>query len=136
MRRVLILTAVVILAGCSAGYTNADAVYSEPAEYVYVVPMDRVVLVTRDVLVQNGFVVYRVQRSGPNRIIWARHGNDDVVRIFATPRGDRVTLRGIHELRDHDGHDRHGNRGRHEGWVRQGAPREILAAIDIRLRNH
>ena len=34
------------VAGCAPGYMRASVVYAEPAEYVYVVPMDRVVVVT------------------------------------------------------------------------------------------
>src|SRR5207249_3136149 len=85
--------------------------YAEPAEYVYVAPPERVVVVTREVLVQRGWVVYRVQQSGPNRVIWARRGPDEIVRIFVTPQGDRVAVRGVWEARD---------RGRHRGWERRG----------------
>jgi hypothetical protein len=41
-----------------------------------------------------------IQRSGPNRIIWSRRGDNDVVRIFATQRGERVAVRGLWEERD------------------------------------
>src|SRR5437773_360736 len=96
----LLVAGALSLAGCAPGYTSASVVYAEPAEYVYVVPVDRVVVVTREVLVNRGWVVYRVQRSGPNRIIWARRGDDEVVRIFATPHGQQgrcdATARCIH----------------------------------------
>src|SRR5439155_905755 len=87
---VLLVAGALSLAGCVPGYTSASVVYAEPAEYVYVVPVDRVVVVTREVLVNRGWVVYREERSGPNRIIWARRGDDEVVRIFATPQGQQV----------------------------------------------
>src|SRR3989475_4578283 len=118
MKRYVMLTGVLGLAGCAAGYTRAEIVYAEPAEYVYVVPVDRVVVVTREVLVSRGWAVFRVQRSGPNRIIWARRGDDEVVRVFATPQGDRVAVRGLWEGREREERgDRgeHGNRGRHRG---------------------
>jgi len=137
-RQLLGLAATLSLAGCAmggGGYASAEYVYAEPAEYEYVVPVDRVVVVTRQVLVTRGWTVYRVQRSGPNRIIWARRGDNDVVRIFATPRGERVTVRGLWEERDHD-EDRgeHGNRGKHKGWAKRGAPRDVLTEIDVRLK--
>ena len=117
------------LAGCAGGFTSATVVYGEPAEYVYVVPVDNVVVVTREVLVSRGWVVYRVERSGPNRVIWARRGDDQVVRIFATPQGQRVVVRGLWEVRERE-HDR----GKHKGWQKRGQPRDIIADIDVRLR--
>lgn len=134
MKRYAMLATTLCLAGCAGGFTSATVVYGEPAEYEYVVPVDRVVVVTREVLVQRGWVVYRVERSGPNRIVWARRGNDDVVRIFATPRGERVIVRGLWEAREREGRGEHGNRGRHRGWEKRGPPREIIADIDVRLR--
>ena len=137
MKPYLTLVAALGLAGCAGGYTSATLVYGEPAEYVYVVPVDRVVVVTREVLVNRGWVVYRVQRSGPNRIIWARRGDDEIVRIFATPQGDRVAVRGLWEARERDERGErgeHGNRGRHRGSAKRGPPRDIIADIDVRLR--
>ena len=134
-----------LLAGCAPGYTSAAVVYAEPAGYVYAVPMDRVVVVTREVLVSRGWVVYRVEPSGPNRIIWARRGDDDIIRIFATPQGERVAVRGVWEAREHRKHGdddeqgedgEHYDRGRHRGWENRGTPHEIIAAIDVRLRSH
>ena len=122
-----------LIAGCGPGmYTRAEVVYAEPPQYEYVVPVDRVVVVTREVLVERGYTVYRVERDGPNRIVWARrpHRGDDededeVVRVFATPRGDRVQVRGLTERHD---------RGKHKGWTRQGRAEEVVTAIDVRLR--
>ncbi len=132
-RQLLVLAATLSLAGCAAGggYASAEYVYAEPVEYEYVVPVDRVVVVTRDVLVARGWTVYRVQRSGPNRIIWARRGDDEVVRIFATPRGERgerVAVRGLQEERER------GDRGKHKGWAKRGQPRDIITDIDVRLK--
>lgn len=127
-RYLMTLAAALSLAGCAGGYASAEYVYAEPAEYVYVVPVERVVVVTRDVLVTRGWTVYRVERSGRNRIIWARRGDDQVVRIFASPHGERVVVRGLWEERAR------GDRGKHKGWSKRGQPRDIIAAIDVRLR--
>src|SRR5438552_19162746 len=98
------------LASCGPGvYTRAEVVYAEPAQYEYVVPVDQVVVVTRDVLARRGYVVYRLQDDGPTRVIWARRGDDEVVRVFATRDRERVLIRGLLEMRD---------RGRHSGWAR------------------
>ena len=139
-RLLLVLAATLSLAGCAmggggGGYASAEYVYAEPVEYEYVVPVDRVMVVTRDVLVTRGWTVYRVQRSGPNRIIWARRGDDEIVRIFATHEGDRVVLRGLNEAREH-GDDHGHDRGKHKGWVRRGNADDVIADIDVRLRSH
>lgn len=139
----LLLATLLSLAGCVPGYTSAEFVYAQPAEYAYVVPVDRVVVVTREVLVERGWEVFRVEDDGPNRIIWARRGDgDEIVRVFATPQGQRVVVRGLWEAREHRKHgegderdqgDNH-DRGRHRGWVNRGQPREIITDIDGRLR--
>ena len=129
MKRYAMLAATLSLAGCAGGFTSATVGYGEPAEYAYVVPVDRVVVVSREVLVDRGWRVYRVERSGPNRIVWARRGDDDVIRIFATPQGERVVVRGLREVRE----ERH-DRGRHRGWAKKDPPRDIIADIDVRLR--
>ncbi|MGH7753602.1 MAG: hypothetical protein ACREN5_12370 [Gemmatimonadales bacterium] len=126
MRNLWLWALVVSLPACVGGYyTRAEFVYGEPAAYAYVTEVDRVVFVTRDVLVAHGYVVWRVERSGPRRIVWARRGDDEVVRIFVTPEGRRVYLRGLTERRD---------RGKHKGWVRGGRPDRVLVDIDVRLR--
>jgi hypothetical protein len=120
------LMLVLALAACAPGvYTRAEVVYAEPAQYVYVVPVDRVVVVTREVLVQRGYTVVRVEDDGPNRVVWARRGDDEVVRVFASPEGNRVLVRGINEERD---------RGRHKGWIRRGRAEQVITDIDVRLR--
>lgn len=127
MLRTIALVSLLATAACVPGYTRAEVVYAEPAEYVYVAPPERVVVVTREVLVSRGWVVYRVERSGPNRVIWARRGDDDIVRIFVSPQGDRVAVRGLWEARD---------RGRHRGWEKRGPPRDVISDVDDRLRDH
>src|ERR1700747_792743 len=100
MQRALALAVVAAcVAGCAPGYTSAEFVYAQPAQYVYVVPVDRVVVVTREVLVNRGWTVFRVEQGRPNRIIWARRGDDEIVRIFATPQGEHVVVRGLWEAR-------------------------------------
>ena len=127
-RSLIFLVAALGVAGCAPGYTSASVVYAEPARYVYVVPVDRVVVVTREVLVDRGWTVYRVERDGPNRVIWARQGDDHIVRIFANPQGERVVVRALAEERPRK------DRGRHEGWEKRGEPREIITDIDVKLR--
>jgi hypothetical protein len=41
----------------------------------YVVSRDRAVVVTREVLVRQGYEVVRVERSGLTQIVWYRRGN-------------------------------------------------------------
>ncbi|HET7790994.1 MAG TPA: hypothetical protein VFK78_09375 [Gemmatimonadales bacterium] len=124
----------------SGGYVSAGVVYSEPAEYEYVVPEERVVVVSREVLVAHGYEVYRVEDDGPNRIIWARRGPGEVVRVFVTPVGNRVAVRSLREVREDEGEgegDEHGHgHGRHKGWVRRGPPTEVVTDLDVRLRAH
>ena len=117
----------VAVAGCAPGYTRAEVVYAEPAQYEYVVPADRVVVVTREVLVQRGYVVYRVETHGPDRIVWAHRGDndDDIVRVFVSRNGDRVAVRSLAERRDH---------GKHKGWYKNGKADDVMTDIDGRLR--
>src|SRR3989442_7229010 len=120
------LILVLACAACGPGvYTRAEVVYAEPPQYVYVVPAERVLVVTREVLVSRGYVVYKVERAGPNRIIWARRGDAEVVRVFVNPEGERVIVRGLSEVRD---------RGRHKGWLRKGRAEDVVADVDVRLR--
>src|SRR5438034_1290416 len=95
MRRLLPLPLLLAATAClsGGGYMSAEVVYAEPPVAVYEVPVDRVVVVSREVLVSRGYVVYHVARRGPNRVIWARRGDDEVVRLFVTPQGDRAAPR-------------------------------------------
>ena len=72
-------------------------------------------------------------------MIWARRGDNEVIRVFATPRGERVALRTLAERRqdrDEERSDRgrHGDNGRHRGWVRHDPPPEVITDIGGRLR--
>jgi hypothetical protein len=125
-RSMLVCATALILAGCASG--NARAPYATEPEYMYVVPVDRVVVVSQDVLATQGWTVYRVQRTGSNRIIWARRGDNEIVRIYASSHGQRVVVHGLREERER------GDRGKHKGWLKRGEPRDIITAIDVRLR--
>jgi hypothetical protein len=130
MKRAILMLPLLGLTAClTGGYTSAGVVWSEPVEYVYVEPIDHVVVVSREVLVTNGYTVYRVTRSGYNRIIWAHRGNDEMVRIFVSPSGSSVAVRGVIEVRER------GDRGRHRGWERRGSPNRVLAAINGKLKS-
>jgi len=129
MKWVMPLLLLLPMGACMSGggYMSAAVVYTEPPIAEYEVPVDRVVIVSREALVARGYIVYHVDYDGPNRIIWARHGDDEVVRVFVTPRGQRVAVRSVSEVRDH---------GRHKGWVRHDAPRSVMGDIDERLHRH
>ncbi|HVH68463.1 MAG TPA: hypothetical protein VM716_11380 [Gemmatimonadales bacterium] len=132
MLRPYCLTVALLVAACGPGmYTRAEVVYAEPPQYEYVVPVDRVVIVTREVLVERGYTVYRVETHGPNRIVWARRDGEDededeVVRVFVNREGERVMVRGLNERHD---------RGKHKGWERRGRAEGVVARIDERLRS-
>jgi hypothetical protein len=99
---------------------NGDGSFNEAVVVVRggTVSMDDVVDVSRSVLTDEGWTVYRVDRSGDDRVIEARRGSDEMLRIYATPQGGDLSLR---------------------GWVQkngepQGSPRDILSAIELRLK--
>src|SRR5438034_6884100 len=124
MRRLVPVLAL-SLAACGPGvYTRAEVVYAEPVQYVYVAPAERVVVVTREVLVRRGYVVYRVEQAGPNRVIWARRGDDEVVRVFVNPDGQRVTVRGLTERSEERrvGKEGRSRWSREHGDKREGEP--------------
>ena len=128
MKRAFLMLPLLGLTACMVGgYTSAAVVWSEPVEYVYVEPMDRVVVISREVLISNGYTVYRVTSYNGGRVLWARRGDNEMVRIFVSPSGGYVGVRGVIEVRDHD-------RGRHRGWERRGSPNRVLAAINGKLK--
>jgi hypothetical protein len=142
MQRYIIAAAMLGLGGCALGggggygYTSAQLVYAQPVEYEYDVPVDRVVVVTRDVLVGDGYTVFRVERSGPDRIIWARRGDNELVRVLADARGGRVAVRGLREEREHAARGRGQDRGHEEHWVKRGPAKDVLDHVNRRLRHH
>ncbi len=127
MRVLPLLFVIPLVAACAGrgGYLETTIVYREPPAYVYDDgDIDGVVVVSREVLVTRGYAVYRVSRDGPNRIVWARRGDGEVVRVFLTPQGRGIAVRGVREVRSRD--------RRH--WERHGAPDDVVHDIDARLR--
>jgi hypothetical protein len=116
------LAAILATSACAPRYTRAEVVYAEPARHVYVVAMERALVVTREVLVRRGWTVLRVERRGRDRIVWARRGPDEIVRIFLTPQGNRVIFRGLRE-----------GRGTGRRWERRGDADDLIVAIGVRL---
>lgn len=51
----------------------------------YSVTTDRAIVVTRDVLVRQGYQVIRIEDRGPDRIIWYRAGNRGRGRGWGPP---------------------------------------------------
>ncbi len=84
----------------------------------YAVTTDRAVVVTREVLVKQGYEVVRVENSGHDVVVWYRRGN----RGRGRGKGPPVRMV-IH--RDADRADR---------VVFLSAPSAILVDIDVRLR--
>jgi hypothetical protein len=142
MQRYIIAAALLGLGGCALGggygYTSAELVYAQPVEYEYDVPVDRVVVVTRDVLVGDGYTVFRVERSGSDRIIWARRGDNELVRVLADARGGHVAVRGLREQREPQarGRNEHDSHGHDEHWVKRGPAKDVLDHVNQRLRHH
>jgi hypothetical protein len=126
--RALPLLSVILLAGAcapSGEYVSTTLVYREPPAFMYEDgDVERVVVVSREVLIERGYTVFRVVRDGPNRVLWARHGNGEVVRVFVSPTGRRVALRSVRDVRDPN----------HRHWVRGEPPNDIVRDIDVRVR--
>jgi len=81
----------------------------------YAVTTDRAILVTRDVLVRQGFEVIRIEERGPDRIVWYRAGN----RGRGKGKGPPVKMV-IHREADR--------------VIFVDTPHAILVDIDVRLR--
>jgi hypothetical protein len=81
----------------------------------YAVSNDRAVSVTREVLVKQGYEVIRIERSGPDEVVWYRRGN------MGRGRGKGPPVRMvIHREADH--------------VVFVDTPSDVLVNIDVRLR--
>src|SRR5437867_13148963 len=100
MRRLLPVPLLLAATACLSrgGYMSAEVVYAEPPVAVYEVPVDRVVVVSREVLVSRGDVLYHVGRRGADRILWARRGGVEGVRLLVTPDGPRAAVRTVREV--------------------------------------
>jgi hypothetical protein len=74
-----LLRKLLLLAAMTAGLLGlrpAPAQAQGKAKYKeYVVTTERAMSVTRMVLIRRGYTVVRVQRAGPNRVIYYRAGN-------------------------------------------------------------
>jgi hypothetical protein len=81
----------------------------------YTVTTDHAILVTRDVLVRQGYEVIRIEDKGPDRIVWYRAGN----RGRGRGKGPPVKMV-IHREADR--------------VVFVDTPTSILVDIDLRLR--
>jgi len=81
----------------------------------YRVTNDRAIVVTRDVLVRQGFEVIRIEERGPDRIVWYRAGN----RGKGKGKGPPVKMV-IHREADR--------------VIFVDTPSSILVDIDVRLR--
>ena len=73
--RQLLWSAFVFVALLGAASTPAQAQGKGKAKH-YVVSSDKAVSVSRTVLVERGYQVVRVERVGPNRVIYFRRGNN------------------------------------------------------------
>jgi hypothetical protein len=125
MRAMMLLLVTGTLAGCAhesfVGATETTSVYAEqPALLFERVPLEEVTGWTREALAAHGFVVVRITRSGYDRIVWARHGHDELVRIFLTPEGRRIAVRGVRYLRE----------GKGTEWTRREPPVAVIRDLD------
>ena len=66
------LVALIGLLTCAAGQADGQG---QGAGKKYAVTTDRAIVVTREVLVRQGFEVIRIEERGPDRIVWYRRGN-------------------------------------------------------------
>jgi len=73
--RQLLWSAIVFVALLGAASAPAQAQGKGKAKH-YVVSSDKAVSVSRTVLVERGYQVVRVERVGPNRVIYFRRGNN------------------------------------------------------------
>lgn len=104
-----------LAACCLLGLTlAASPVLAQGKSKQYVVTSDRALIVTREVLVKQGFEVVRVDNEGPSRVVYYRSGNHG--RGKGKGRLEKLIIR-----REED----------HVVFI--GAPQPILGGIDIRL---
>jgi len=73
--RQLLWSAIVFVALLGAAAAPAQAQGKGKAKH-YVVSSDKAVSVSRTVLIEQGYQIVRVERSGPTRVIYFRRGNN------------------------------------------------------------
>jgi hypothetical protein len=81
--------AVVALLGLSTAPAHAQAKVKRKH---YMVTSDRAVSVSRAVLVRRGYRIVRVDRVGPTRVVYYRHGRGPLRRMVIRSVRDRVFL--------------------------------------------
>jgi hypothetical protein len=54
---------------------TGTSLFAQGGPKKYKVSTDRAIVVTREVLVRQGFQVIRIEERGPDRIVWYRQGN-------------------------------------------------------------
>jgi hypothetical protein len=82
---------VVALVGLSVAPAHAQAKMKHKHKH-YVVTSDRAVIVTRTVLIRRGYRVIRVDRVGPNRVVYYRHGRGPLRRMVIRAVRDQVVF--------------------------------------------
>jgi hypothetical protein len=92
--RQLICSAIVLVALLGAAAAPVQAQGKSKAKH-YVVSSDKAVSVGRSVLVERGYHVVRVERVGPNRVIYFRRGNNG--RGKGKGPLQRLVIRTVHE---------------------------------------
>src|SRR3989442_9022056 len=60
---------------CALGLAAAPALAQGRGPKHYAVTNDRALVVTREVLVKQGYDVVRVENNGPDMVVWYRRGN-------------------------------------------------------------
>ena len=98
-----------------ASVTDVTKASAQGKSREYVVTTDRAMVVTREVLVKQGFEVVRVEETPASRVIWYRRGNrgkgkgrGKLERLVIRPTADRVVF--------------------------EEAPSSFLVDIDVRLK--
>ena len=100
---------------CALGLAAAPALAQGRGPKHYAVTNDRALVVTREVLVKQGYDVVRVENNGPDMVVWYRRGN------MGRGRGKGPPVRMvIHRAVDH--------------VVFLNTPSAILVDIDVRLK--
>ena len=128
MRVCRILSFVVAAGACHhdpyVGTAQPTTVYAEPAALTYErVTVEHVVSVVREALTEQGYTVAKVSSDSLSQIVWAKRGNDEVLRVFVTPQGRRLAIRSMRELRGKNPDE----------WERREPPAEVIKAIDRRM---
>jgi hypothetical protein len=107
MRTVLLLLGLIML--------SLTPVWAQGKAKEYVVTTDRAIIVTREVLVKQGFEVVRVEETPVSRVIWYRRGNNGKGKGKGRP--EKLVIRRVADR-----------------VVFEETPSAFLVDIDVRLR--